>query len=261
MEQKKINTYKQKRKKLLLSTIISICLVISFSCYAYWGYPNTYGLKATKDDVKMRYTIYNDYLNIIISPRVDIKNFSFELSFYNLNNDGKYKIRESFSFVQKNKTITYEYKLNDILRKTGLEKITDLRFTKINGKIKNKEIDRLNNIEYDRQCKFEFYYTGDPYNIICNIKNNTKKDILSIQNLQATITFENKYICDVEFADINFTIPLKANEIRTIKVEQKDTLNISLWNISKKEILEQYNNMLKATSYTKQEYGIVYVSN
>lgn len=255
----------QNKKENLIKAIVAIVSIVVIITTLFFAYQNSYGLSTKYDDIDFEYTIYEDQVNIKITPKINIKNFEYELNFnvglksILFNTDG-YSISFKEEKARAKETISHNFSKNDIEKYLKGYELGSVSISIKNGKVQNKYTTRPE-IEYKNDCKFGFALstkegirpTDREYIIHCKIKNKTDKEILSVQNIEALIVFDNKNF-NLKLGDIIFDKPLKPNEISNdIILDPSGTFGISA-----NDIFNKYNNYLECSSYDKQKYSIVF---
>ena len=99
-----------KAKIIIITTILLLTITLFLSCC--YIYTNLYWTSTTKDDINFQYTVYNDQLTIKITPRYNIKNLKYEISFRN----GNKTITKGNEYIEANKTVIYKHNVSDIER-------------------------------------------------------------------------------------------------------------------------------------------------
>ena len=218
-------------------------------------YLNLYIIDVSSDDFKYSNTIYDDDIHVRIQALTDIKNLKIKVRFYNGKDSYEeyYNIRKIHSNTEK----SIIFSLSEITEELNSKEPPKVFVSKIDGYIKTKAKDKTYpEIEYN-MCNFEFdlEYNEYPksederYKFKTTIKNNTNKNILSIQNLEAYLDFSSKAKCKINLSRYDFTNPLKPGEEKTIEIEYE----VSNFKFKEETQFNEYNNTAQYSTYINKK--------
>lgn len=236
----------------ILASIIATAIFITSLCV----YLNLYTIDVSSSDFRYSYTIYNGDINIKIKALSDIKNLKIKVRFYDEKESYEeyYKIKNFHKDTEK----SIIFSLNDIKKELNGKEPTKVFVSKIDGYIKTKDKDKTYPaIEYN-MCNFEFdlEYNEYPksederYKFKTTIKNNTNRNILSIQNLEAYLDFSSKAKCKINLSRYDFTNSLKPGEERTIEIKYE----VSNFKFKEETHFNAYNSTAQYYTYINKNY-------
>ena len=210
------NNTKNRKIKLIIVAVSIFLITIGLIVYF-----NDYSCDVTSKDFSLSTEINDEYVEFVIIPYTDIKNFSVTLkahtglvTFYGWEKD------ILLGNVKKNTPITLRYTYDEVSRESGDKEIRHLSADIIQGKIKNIHQNHKYKKPENTECKVIVTYDGVKNSITCSFTNLTNKPIRKINNICFKTDFNGQ--CDLEVSEGSaiFNNGLNPGETETIKITE-----------------------------------------
>lgn len=260
------NKSKTKRTAIFIAIFLAIIL-IGVSIFIFINHRNDFGTDITEEDFEFDYKINNDSVIVIITPKFDIKDFSFTLSYNGHGLMNSHEIEHLINFAPADKNLQYTENLAEIDSYISGE-LYYVSMDSFQGKKQNKNKNVISNANEKENTECNFLFTLNRHNtgstffeyeyiLDCTITNNTATPILELQNLTISIDFGHEISCNYSSPRLIFDNAILPGKSITLK-SLSGNKHLGLGTHSDDELNALFESPIESISYSNQSYKVVY---